>query len=109
MLDRITVLHFSPTGGTRRAALLLAQQIAEQVEEIDLCRPDTQGTFVWEGRCGAHCGAGLRRTAAGADGRAAAAYWGEGARAISAAVYGGRAYEDALVELDDLLEDRDSA
>ena len=31
------------------------------------------------------------------------AYRGEGARAISAAVYGGRAYEDALVELDDLL------
>ena len=35
MLDRITVLQFSPTGGTRRAALLIAQQIAERVEEID--------------------------------------------------------------------------
>ena len=35
MPDRITVLHFSPTGGTRRAALLLAQRIASEVEEID--------------------------------------------------------------------------
>ena len=103
MLDRITVLHFSPTGGTRRAALLLAQQIAEQVEEIDLCRPDTQAhSFgkddvvlaagpVYGGRLPALMAERLR------------AYRGEGARAISAAVYGGRAYEDALVELDDLL------
>ena len=41
MLDRITVLHFSPTGCTRRAALLLARHIAAKVEEIDLCRPET--------------------------------------------------------------------
>ena len=41
MLDRITVLHFSPTGGTRRAALLLAGQIASQVEEIDLTLPQS--------------------------------------------------------------------
>lgn len=39
MPDRITVLHFSPTGGTRRAALLLAQHIASEVEEIDLTLP----------------------------------------------------------------------
>lgn len=103
MLDRITVLHFSPTGGTRRAALLLARQIAERVEEIDLCRPDTQAhSFgkddvvlaagpVYGGRLPALMAERLR------------AYRGEGARAISAAVYGGRAYEDALVELDDLL------
>lgn len=42
MPEKITVLHFSPTGGTRRAALLLAGQIASQVEEIDLTLPQPQ-------------------------------------------------------------------
>ena len=42
MIDRITVLHFSPTGGTRRAAQLLAARIAQQVEEIDLALPQAQ-------------------------------------------------------------------
>lgn len=49
MLDRITVLHFSPTGGTRRAALLLARHIAAKVEEIDLCRPEMQAHTFGEG------------------------------------------------------------
>ena len=104
MLDRITVLHFSPTGGTRRAALLLAGQIASQVEEIDLTLPQPpEKSFaaqdvvlvagpVYGGRLPALMVERLRQ------------YTGGGARAVSAAVYGGRAYEDALVELDDLLE-----
>ena len=46
MLDRITAVYFSPTGGTRRAALLLARHIASRVEEIDLCRQEAgQYTF----------------------------------------------------------------
>ena len=104
MLDRITVLHFSPTGGTRRAALLLAGQIASQVEEIDLTLPQPpEKSFaaqdvvlvagpVYGGQLPALVVERLRQ------------YTGDGARAVSAAVYGGRAYEDALVELDDLLE-----
>lgn len=104
MLDRITVLHFSPTGGTRRAALLLAGQIASQVEEIDLTLPQPpEKSFaaqdvvlvagpVYGGRLPALMVERMRQ------------YTGGGARAVSAAVYGGRAYEDALVELDDLLE-----
>lgn len=104
MPDRITVLHFSPTGGTRRAALLLAQHIASEVEEIDLTLPQLpEKEFapqdvvlvagpVYGGRLPALMVERLRQFAGG------------GARAVSAAVYGGRAYEDALVELDDLLE-----
>ena len=104
MPEKITVLHFSPTGGTRRAALLLAGQIASQVKEIDLTLPQPQEkTFtpqdvvlvagpVYGGRLPALMVERLRH------------YTGGGARAVSAAVYGGRAYEDALVELDDLLE-----
>lgn len=78
MLDRITVLHFSPTGGTRRAALLLAQQIAEQVEEIDLCRPDTQAHSFGKDDVVLTAGPVYGRTAAGADGRAAAGVLGRG-------------------------------
>ena len=104
MPEKITVLHFSPTGGTRRAAMLLAGRIASQVEEIDLTLPQPQEkTFmpqdvvlvagpVYGGRLPALMVERLRN------------YTGGGARAVSAAVYGGRAYEDALVELDDLLE-----
>lgn len=104
MPDRITVLHFSPTGGTRRAALLLAQHIASQVEEIDLTLPQLpEKEFapqdvvlvagpVYGGRLPALMVERLQK------------FTGGGARAVSAAVYGGRAYEDALVELDDLLE-----
>ncbi len=104
MLERITVLHFSPTGGTRRAALLLAGNLASQVEEIDLTLPHAQARAfapedvvlvagpVYGGRLPALMVERLRSVTGG------------GARAISAAVYGGRAYEDALVELDDVLE-----
>ena len=37
MPETIKILHFSPTGGTRRAALLLAKGIAPNVREYDLC------------------------------------------------------------------------
>lgn len=104
MRDKITVLHFSPTGGTRRAALLLARQIASQVEEIDLTLSQPQRKAftpqdvvlvagpVYGGRLPGLMVERLRH------------YTGGGACAVSAVVYGGRAYEDALVELDDLLE-----
>lgn len=104
MIDRITVLHFSPTGGTRRAALLLAARIAAQVEEIDLALPQAQAHAfgpedtvliagpVYGGRLPALLVRRLRDCRGG------------GARAVAAAVYGGRAYEDALLELDDVLE-----
>lgn len=104
MIDRITVLHFSPTGGTRRAALLLAARIAGRVEEIDLALPQTQAHAfgpedtvlvagpVYGGRLPALLVRRLRDCRGG------------GARAVAAAVYGGRAYEDALLELGDVLD-----
>lgn len=39
MPDRITVLHFSPTGGTRRAVLLAEHSI---VRDLAIGRPDAQ-------------------------------------------------------------------
>lgn len=104
MLSRIKVVHFSPTGGTRRAALLLAEAMAADIEEIDLCGTETQAySFgaddvvlvagpVYGGRLPALMVERLQADTGG------------GARVVSAVVYGGRAYEDALVELGDLLE-----
>ena len=103
MLERITVLYFSPTGGTRRAALLLAQHIAEQVEEIDLTRPEAEARAVGKDAVVLAAGPVYGGRLPAMMTERLQAYQGGGARAISAAVYGGRAYEDALVELDDLL------
>lgn len=36
MLQALTMLFFSPTGNTLRAARLLAQGLAEKITEIDL-------------------------------------------------------------------------
>ena len=43
MLDRISVLLFSPAGGTRRAAMELAQALAYDTEIVDLCQPGLEG------------------------------------------------------------------
>lgn len=104
MLDNIMVLHFSPTGGTRRAARLLAGAVAAQAGETDLALPQVQAHRfgpedvvlvagpVYGGRLPALMVQRLRDCHGG------------GARAVAAVVYGGRAYEDALLELADVLE-----
>ena len=108
MIQQITVLHFSPTGGTRRAALLLAKSIAEQVREIDLTQQQISvyhfeaddvvlvAAPVYGGRLPVLLTERLH------------ACCGGGARAVAAAVYGGRAYEDALLEMSDLLAAQNS-
>ncbi len=104
MLDKITVLHFSPTGGTRKAALSLARLLAKEVQEADLCdraaEPRAFSTDdlvliagpVYGGRL-----PGLMRSRL-------EAFTGNGAEAITAAVYGNRAFEDALLELNDAAQ-----
>ncbi len=103
MLKKITAVYFSPTGGTRKAALFLAQGMAEEVCELDLSFPKiTEYQFqsgdcvlfaapVWGGRVPAYEVERIR------------ACCGNGAVAVTAAVYGGRAYEDALLELNDCV------
>ena len=58
----LTVVHFSPTGGTRRAALLLAEGLAERIDELDLTLPAPTGRAF--GPQDAVLFAGLRRPAA---------------------------------------------
>ena len=106
MKKNLIAAYFSPTGGTRRTALEVAQGMSEEVEELDLSLPeDREYEFgkddavifaapVFGGRIPAYMADKLKRCK------------GNGAVAIVMAVYGNRAYEDALVELRDLLSDQ---
>ena len=101
MLQHLQIAYFSPTGGTKRAALALGQALAAQSREIDLSLPgDAAHVFqpsdivlfatpVYGGRIPAYILEKLK------------ACQGNGATAITAAVYGNRAYDDALLELND--------
>ena len=102
MLERIQAVYFSPTGGTRRAALCLGEALAREVVEIDLSRPGRQ-----ERRFTAEDTVLVAAPVFGGRIPAIQAAWladclGGGARAVTAAVYGARAYEDALLELNDI-------
>ncbi len=106
MLPALSVLHFSPTGSTRAVALHLAEALADTVTEYDLSAPGFQGASlkggefavcaapVFGGRIPARAAAALKRCS------------GRHIPTISLAVYGGRAYEDALLELNDILTEQ---
>lgn len=106
MMKKTAVFYFSPTGGTKKTALQFAQAFGS-VREIDLCEKDAQqidlsgvdlavvAMPVFAGRVPAAAVQSMRR------------YAGKGTKAVSLAVYGNRAYEDALIELNDILEELD--
>ena len=100
MLSKLTVLCFSPTGGTRAAADAVAAALSANCETIDLLRPVSPRTFsadevvliampVFGGRIPGFALDQLK------------AFQGGSARAVTLAVYGNRAFDDALVELND--------
>ena len=101
MLEKIDVVHFSPAGNTRKAALLLAQAMAGRTEEYDLTRPHNTGRSFGPGDVVIVAGPvyGGRLPAVMLE--RLAEIHGNGAFAVTLAVYGNRAYEDALIELDD--------
>lgn len=100
---KITQLLFSPTGGTQKAADLLAHALSDSVQTVDLC--DSQACFSevsltsddlaliavpsYGGRVPA---VAIQRLTA---------VHGNGAPAILMVVYGNRAFEDTMVELED--------
>lgn len=106
MKECVWAIYFSPTGGTKKAAFYLAESLGKEVKEVDLSAPDFNGAEfkkddlvivaapAFGGRIPALMAERLKCTA------------GKGAAAVTAAVYGNRAYEDALVELNDALEEQ---
>ena len=104
MLDRISVLLFSPAGGTRRAAMALAQALAYDTEIVDLCQPGLEGR-TWQPEevvlvAGPVYGGRLPSLMV----ERLAPFCGKGALAVTAVVYGNRAFEDALLELNDCVK-----
>lgn len=104
MIDKMDLFCFSPTGGTAEVGKTFANAMADVVEHVDLCadRPvaDPGDGFVavaapvFAGRIPPVAAERIRTL----DGR--------GRKAVSLVVYGTRAYDDALLELNDILAER---
>lgn len=103
MLKRVDFYYFSPTGGTKKTGEILARAMAEQVNLIDLGKKEAPAETgksdmavfaapVFGGRIPALTAEKLKDVD------------GTGKKAVTLAVYGVRAYEDALLELNDVLE-----
>lgn len=103
MLSTVELCYFSPTGGTKKVGEILAGFLSEHVEATDMgiekagkeSGPETAviAVPVFGGRIPAFASGWLKD------------YCGSGRRAVTVAVYGNRAYEDALLELNDLVEE----
>ncbi len=103
----VVEIVFSPTGGTERAARILAERWSESAVKIDLSDPGTDFTKCeigkedmvliampsFGGRAPAIAVGRLRQIA------------GNGARCVLVCVYGNRAYEDTLAEMEDAAKE----
>ena len=98
---------FSPTGGTKRAADILAEEIGLKRQVIDLTRMDTVYSDICispEDVCLAAVPSYGGRVPQAAAERIRQIK-GSGARAVIVCVYGNRAYEDTLAELKDVMDE----
>lgn len=105
MLNLTELYYFSPTGGTRKAGKIFCDGISENVKTVDLGIKDKAveqseselivvAAPVFGGRIPAIAAEKLK----GLD--------GNGKTAVTLVVYGNRAYEDALLELNNIVEER---
>ena len=101
MLKAVDLYFFSPTGGTKKAGGALACGISENVNEHDLAEktlnmPSSDAVIVavpvFAGRIPAFAAEKLAKLN------------GIGKKAVTAVVYGVRAYDDALIELNDIMK-----
>ena len=104
MLNVIDVYYFSPTGGTKKVAECFGNAIAKVVNENDLGLKNekvssAEGELavfaapVFAGRIAANMAEKLRTLK------------GNGKKAVTLVVYGNRAYDDALLELNDIVKE----
>lgn len=101
-LQQTVLAVFSPTGTTEKIGRAVAQATGLPVQVIDLCRESPHLTIPADALFLAAMpvyGGRLPEAAA----RRLAGLHGAGGPALALAVYGNRAYEDALFELRDLL------
>lgn len=102
MSDKMEVYYFSPTGGTKKVSDIFAAAVGKDAVWHDLRDKQTpteqpQGELiivaapVFAGRIPSVVREKIKTLA------------GEGKQAVTIAVYGNRAYEDALLEMNDIL------
>ncbi|MCD8329987.1 MAG: 4Fe-4S binding protein [Lachnospiraceae bacterium] len=97
-------ITFSPTGGTKKAADILCQNLTEQVQEIDVCDRNTDFTKTVLGKedvaliAVPSYGGRIPQTAV----LRLEKITGGGARAVLVCVYGNRAYDNTLAQLVDV-------
>lgn len=103
-INRLIKIVFSPTGGTKKVADFLAEQLADEVIEVDLCNPHFEKmAFTSEDVVlVAMPSYGGRAPELALD--RLAMLEGQGAACVLVCVYGNRAFEDTLVEMADVCE-----
>lgn len=103
MLNSGSFYYFSPTGGTKKTGLLLCNALFQNFAEEDLSQnefsrtPNEVTVFalpVFSGRIPAFAAEKIAQIN------------GTGKKAITLAIYGNRHYEDALLELNDLVKEK---
>lgn len=87
MKNTVEIIAFSPTGGTKKVAELVAEGL-QGTEAVVVAAP------VYGGRIPAMAAKMIKELD------------GKGKTAVTLAVYGNRAYEDALLEINDLMEEQ---
>ena len=106
MEQKVTFVHFSPTDGSHRAGLLLARALGTVEEEIDLTRREEASHLCPPDRLAVVAGPVYGGRMPGLMMERLSRLTGNGAWAVAVAVYGNRAWEDALAELGDGLSAR---
>ena len=96
---------FSPTGGVEKCTELIASRLGNNWKEIDLSHPVSPVSLSPEDLCIYAVPSFGGRVVPVATERMKA-ITGNGAKAILLCVYGNRAYEDTLVEMQDTLNDQ---
>lgn len=105
MLKMTELYYFSPTGGTKKAGEMFCKGIAEEVKAIDLCAKNVEmeqpesdlvviAAPVFAGRIPTVATDKMKELD------------GQGKKVVTLAVYGNRAYEDALLEMNDVAEEK---
>ncbi len=98
------ILFFSPTGGVKKVADALIAPLGGKWNEVDLSKVPAPTAFFPDDICLVAVPSYGGRVPGVATERLKA-FSGNGAKAILLCVYGNRAYEDTLSELQDTLED----
>ena len=98
----IAQLVFSPTGGTKRAADLLSKELGDTIRMIDLTEAALQSTDLDNNALAVIAVPSFGGRVPALAAQRIAKIHGNQARCAVVCVYGNRAYEDTLVELEDL-------